>query len=279
MAGRTTANKFGWKIGDKIPIQATIWRAKSGPMWTFDLVGIYDGKYKETDTTQFLFRYDYFDENRAFGQGAAGWYYIRIKDPQHAAGSLGMWVFLVTEIMFFGGLFAAYAIYRSLYLSGFEAGSRLLDIKLGAINTAVLIASSLTMALAVHAAQTGVRKLLAIFLIATMLLGSVFLGIKAVEYHHKFVEHLVPGPAFHFEHGPARGPQLFFSFYFAMTGMHALHMVVGVGILTFLLIQAHRGRYTSLYYFPVELSGLYWHFVDIVWIFLFPLLYLVSHHR
>ena len=200
---------------------------------------------------------------------------------QHASGNLGMWVFLVTEIMFFGGLFAAYTVYRAQHLVPFEAGSRLLDIKLGAINTAVLIASSLTMALAVHAAQIGSRKLLIGFLIATMLLGGVFLGIKYVEYHHKWESHLVPGLRF----SPTEGippntalPQveLFFCFYFFMTALHATHMIVGIGILAGLVILAWRGRYSAQYYAPVEVSGLYWHFVDIVWIFLFPLLYLVG---
>ncbi len=202
-------------------------------------------------------------------------------DQQHAAGSLGMWVFLVTEIMFFGGLFAAYAIYRSLYLAGFEAGSRLLDIKLGAINTAVLIASSLTMALAVHAAQTSSRNALIVFLILTMILGGVFLGIKTAEYHHKWETQLVPGLRF----SPTEGisartslPQveLFFCFYFFMTALHATHMVVGIGILAVLVLQARRGKFSANYFAPVEVSGLYWHFVDIVWIFLFPLLYLIG---
>ncbi|HEV8383236.1 MAG TPA: cytochrome c oxidase subunit 3 family protein [Candidatus Acidoferrales bacterium] len=202
-------------------------------------------------------------------------------NQQHAAGTLGMWVFLVTEIMFFGGLFAAYAIYRSLYLTGFEAGSRLLDIKLGAINTAVLIASSLTMALAVHAAQTSSRKALIVFLILTMILGGVFLGIKYVEYHHKWETQLVPGLRF----SPGTEiPQkislaqveLFFCFYFFMTALHATHMVVGIGILAALVVMAARNRFSANYFAPVEVSGLYWHFVDIIWIFLFPLLYLIG---
>jgi cytochrome c oxidase subunit 3 len=202
-------------------------------------------------------------------------------DQQHAAGSLGMWVFLVTEIMFFGGLFAAYAIYRSLYLPGFEAGSRLLDVKLGAINTAVLIASSLTMALAVHAAQTSRRNALIVFLILTMILGGVFLGIKYVEYHHKWEAQLVPGLRFSPAEaipGKAALPQveLFFCFYFFMTALHATHMVVGIGILAVLAGLAARGRFSAEYFSPVEVSGLYWHFVDIVWIFLFPLLYLIG---
>jgi cytochrome c oxidase subunit 3 len=142
----------------------------------------------------------------------------------------------------------------------------------------VLICSSLTMALAVHAAQLGHRKSLVMGLILTILLGSVFLGIKAVEYHEKFVSHHVPGPSFHFEGPEAANAQLFFSLYFAMTGLHALHMVIGIVLLAILTIKAQRGRFSSEYYTPIDMTGLYWHFVDIVWIFLFPLLYLLGGH-
>ena len=202
-------------------------------------------------------------------------------EQQHEAGNLGMWVFLVTEILFFGGLFAAYAIYRSLYLPGFEGGSRLLDVKLGATNTAVLIGSSLTMALAVHSAQTGKRKALVFFLILTMALGFVFLGIKYDEWATKWHHGLVPG--LHWApdeevHGnpPLGSVEMFFCFYFFMTGLHALHMVIGVGIMAVMTWKSWRGDFSPEYYNPIEVSGLYWHFVDIVWIFLFPLLYLIG---
>ncbi len=202
-------------------------------------------------------------------------------DQQREAGSLGMWVFLVTEIMFFGGLFATYIIYRALYLPAFETGSRLLNVKFGAVNTAVLIGSSLTMALAIHAAQAGKKKSEQVmYLILTMILGAVFLFLKfAFEWRADYHEHLVPG--FHFiirQEWGAAGPHvpLFFCFYFFMTGLHALHMIIGFGILGTLTVMAHRGRFTSEYYAPLEVSGLYWHFVDIVWIFLFPLLYLIG---
>jgi cytochrome c oxidase subunit 3 len=199
-------------------------------------------------------------------------------EQQREAGTLGMWVFLATEVLFFGGLFTAYSVYRWSYPEAFAEASRHLDVLLGAINTAVLICSSLTMAMAVHAAQLGRRRGQVLFLLATIALGSAFLVIKGFEYHHKFVEHLVPGPHF-FDPGPhAAQVQLFFSLYFAMTGMHALHMVVGVGLLAWLAGGARRGRYDGAYYSPVENVGLYWHFVDIVWIFLFPLLYLVERH-
>jgi cytochrome c oxidase subunit III len=197
---------------------------------------------------------------------------------QHAADSLGMWAFLLTEIMFFGGLFLGYTVYRSAYPQAFAEASHHLDIWLGSINTAVLITSSLSMALAVHSAQTNERRGLIRFLLLTVLLGLVFLGIKGTEYLHKFEEHLIPGANFAYPGPHAHQVQLFFSFYFGMTGLHAFHMIVGIGLLAALAWQAGRGRFSSDYYAPVELIGLYWHFVDIVWIFLFPLLYLLGRH-
>jgi len=198
---------------------------------------------------------------------------------QHEASGLGMWVFLLTEILFFGGLFTIYTVYRSLYPEAFGHASSTLDIELGTINTAVLIGSSLTMALAVHTAQVSRNgRLVALFLFATIALGSVFLGIKAIEYAQKFHEHHVPGPFFHYEGADPQQSELFFCLYFLMTGLHAIHMVIGVGILGVLGVMALRGRFGPDYYTPVELTGLYWHFVDIVWIFLFPLLYLVERH-
>ena len=149
---------------------------------------------------------------------------------------------------------------------------------LGTINTVVLITSSLTMALAVHAAQLGQRKLLMTFLILTMILGGVFLGIKSVEFYHKFTEHHIPGPGFQFEQEYVRHAQLFFSLYFVMTGLHALHMIIGIGIMLVMLWWSWNGTITEEYSSPIEISGLYWHFVDIVWIFLFPLLYLIGRH-
>jgi cytochrome c oxidase subunit III len=199
-------------------------------------------------------------------------------EQQREATTLGMWVFLVTEVLFFGGLFTVYLVYRSWYPDAFAAASHELDITLGTINTAVLITSSLTMALAVHAAQLGERRRLMMFLVVTMALGATFLGIKGVEYYHKFAEHHVPGPGFIFEKEYARNAQLFFSLYFLMTGLHALHMVIGLGIMLWMLAWSWKGTVTAEYYSPIEISGLYWHFVDIVWIFLFPLLYLLGRH-
>ena len=198
-------------------------------------------------------------------------------EQQHEAASFGMWIFLATEVMFFGGLFAGYTIYRNLYLPGFEAGSHMLNVTIGAINTGVLIGSSLTMAMAVRAAQMGKRNALVTFLIMTILLGLAFVIIKlTLEWRHDYLEGLAPGLNFTFAGANAKSVQLFFFFYFAMTGVHALHMVVGVGVLAFLLVQAWRGEYGPERFNPVEGAGLYWHFVDIVWIFLFPLLYLIG---
>ena len=197
---------------------------------------------------------------------------------QTEATTLGMWVFLVTEVLFFGGLFATYMVYRHSYPEAFAAASHELDVTLGTINTVVLITSSLTMALAVHAAQLGQRKLLMMFLILTMILGGVFLGIKSVEYYHKFAEHHVPGFDFQFEKDHILHAQLFFSLYFVMTGLHALHMIIGIGIMLVMLRWSWNGTITEEYSSPIEISGLYWHFVDIVWIFLFPLLYLIGRH-
>jgi cytochrome c oxidase subunit III len=200
---------------------------------------------------------------------------------QKDASTLGMWIFLVTEIMFFGGMFLVYTIYRSSYPNVFGLASSTLNVYIGAANTIILLCSSLTMVLAVRASQLGKQKAIIIFLILTLALGIVFLGVKGYEWHEKFVEHHVPGPTFHLE-GVAPGlqgqAQLFFSLYFAMTGLHALHMVVGAGIMSFLIWQARKGKYTPDYMTPVDVGGLYWHFVDIIWIFLFPLLYLIDRH-
>ena len=201
-------------------------------------------------------------------------------EQQHSAVTLGMWAFIAQEIMFFGGLFLAYTVYRNMYHDAFAAASHHLDLTYGAFNTAVLITSSLTMALAVHAAQLGSKKGTIGFLLGTIFLGVVFLGVKVIEYHDKFVHHLVPGANFQFEGAKLLEHQteVFYSLYFLMTGLHALHMIIGIGILLGLVYFAWKGRYSSQYYSPVELTGLYWHFVDIIWIFLFPFLYLVSRH-
>ncbi len=198
---------------------------------------------------------------------------------QQDASSFGMWVFLATEIMFFGGFFVSYTVYRFMFPQAWAAGSHLTELLLGSINTVVLITSSLTMALAVYYAQMGKRSALILFLILTILLGSAFLGIKFLEYYHKWEEHYIPGFDFIYPGPLARQVALFVVFYFFMTGMHALHMVIGIGLLTVLIIRALRNEFSRDYFSPVEVTGLYWHFVDIIWIFLFPLLYLIDRHR
>jgi cytochrome c oxidase subunit 3 len=199
-------------------------------------------------------------------------------EQQREASFLGMWVFLVTEIMFFGGVFTAYVVYRLAHPQAFALGSHELDITLGAINTAVLIGSSLTMAMAVWAAQTERRKAIVAWILATIVLGTVFLGIKYVEYSAKFEHHLFPGPNFQWPGADAPHVEMFFNLYFALTGLHALHMVIGMGILLVVAILAWKGRFSAQNHNLVEGIGLYWHFVDIVWIFLFPLLYLLGRN-
>lgn len=198
-------------------------------------------------------------------------------EQQHTADELGIWLFLATEIMFFGGMFLAYAIYRHQDEAAFAAASARLDLWLGATNTAVLLCSSLTMALAVHAAEAADRKHLLVFLTSTMVLGTAFLAIKGYEYHHKFEVGLAPlvGLPFVWE-GPSAGhAQMFFNLYFLMTGVHALHMLIGLAVLAVLAVKACRGGLLGEFAAPVHVTGLYWHFVNIVWVFLFPLLYLV----
>jgi cytochrome c oxidase subunit 3 len=215
-------------------------------------------------------------------------HHFRDLEQQKEAATLGMWVFIAQEVMFFGGLFGAYAVYRAMHFHAFADGSLHLDWKVGALNTLVLLASSLTMALGVHAAQLGKRKAIVFWLLATIALGSIFLGVKVFEYREKFEHHLVPGPGFQYEARAeenlsadpnlARNVQTFFALYFGMTGLHAFHMIVGMPILLWMAVRAWRGHFGPEYHSPVEIAGLYWHFVDIIWIFLFPLLYLVGHH-
>jgi cytochrome c oxidase subunit 3 len=208
-------------------------------------------------------------------------------EQQHDTSTLGMWLFLATEIMFFGGLFGAYTVYRTLSPTAFALGSEHLNIWWGFVNTVVLIGSSLTMAMAVHSARVTPRHV-ALWLGATILLGLLFLGIKAIEWTTDYHEGLVPALSWPpraevTSHWADRGVspkkvEIFFVLYFCMTGLHALHMVVGFGVIAVVMYWAARGSYSAEYYSPVEVTGLYWHFVDIIWIFLFPLLYLIREH-
>ena len=238
------------------------------------------------------------------------------EQQQRNAASLGMWWFLGTEIMFFGGMFCAYLIYRRWYFPEFAVASRSLDLGIGTFNTTVLICSSLTVAMAVRAAQFGNRKLQVRMLLLTLLFGLSFIGIKGIEWTEKYKEHHIP--TFHYnvvggegdlffknakflgttpsylgvdkmlndptkvdelrakEADFQRHTQIFYSLYFALTGMHAIHMIIGVGIFIVITWMAHKGRFSPEYHTPLEIAGLYWHFVDIVWIYLFPLLYLID---
>ena len=204
-------------------------------------------------------------------------------EQQKEAGTLGMWAFLITEVLFFGGLFGAYAVYRSSYPDAFMRASAQLDVDLGGINTIVLICSSLTMALAVYAGQKGSKNGIIAGLVGTWVFGAAFLVVKYFEYKAKWEHHLIPGPNFLFPNAEGVGQhgtpeQLYFALYFAMTGMHAFHMVIGMVLMVWIMKKAHRGDFTPQNYALVENFGLYWHFVDIVWIFLFPLLYLIGAH-
>jgi cytochrome c oxidase subunit III len=195
---------------------------------------------------------------------------------QREAATLGMWTFLATEVLFFGGLFLAYTVYRSSYPRAFAQASQHTVMLLGTINTAILLTSSLFMALAVRAAQLNRRVSLVGYLLLTVFLGVCFLGVKGYEYHEDLTEHLLPGNSFR----PGLPPQaqIFWFLYWAMTGLHALHVTIGVGLLSVITLLAVRGRFSDQYHNPVEMSGLYWHFVDLVWIVLYPLLYLIDRH-
>lgn len=206
-------------------------------------------------------------------------------EQQHAAGRLGMWLFLATEVLVFGALFTGYAAYRSLHSHEFEAASGKLNVLIGGINTVVLLTSSLTMALSVRAAQLGRQHSLVGNLALTAILGTTFMALKAVEYYTDYRDQLVPNLAFDpaewTDQQPPADPryvQLFLIFYYIMTGLHAVHLTVGIGLMIWLIVLANRGRLGPDTYAPVEISGLYWHFVDVVWIFLLPLLYLIGTH-
>jgi cytochrome c oxidase subunit III len=198
-------------------------------------------------------------------------------EQQHGAAQLGMWIFLATEILFFGGLFLAYTVFRSLYPRDFAAASNHTEVLIGGINTAILLFSSTLMALAVRAAELRSKKRLTWLLLGTASFGILFMVLKAIEYRKDWIDQLVPVLNFQW-HEPNPGHvQIFFWLYFAMTGLHAIHVTVGIFVMLILALLARSGKFTTGHYTPVEIAGLYWHFVDIVWIFLFPLLYLAGH--
>ena len=198
-------------------------------------------------------------------------------EQQHEAAKLGMWIFLATEVLFFGGLFLGYTVYRYLYPETFAAASRHTEVILGGANTAILLFSSTLMALAVRAAELGRRKHLIWLLLGTAFFGLIFMAIKGLEYHKDFVDHLVPGVGFRWHEANPSAAEMFFWLYFAMTGLHAIHVTVGIFVMLTLTVLAWRRQFENGNYMAVEVAGLYWHFVDIVWVFLFPLLYLAGH--
>ena len=195
---------------------------------------------------------------------------------QQEAATLGMWTFLATEVLFFGGMFMSYIVYRYTYPQAFAEASRHTLVLYGTLNTAILLTSSLTMALAVHAAQAGRNRALFLFLVVTVLFACGFLAVKGLEYKTDLDEHLWPGR--HFNPALPAQAQIFWFLYWAMTGLHALHVTVGVGLISVMAWLTRRGRFSAAYYTPVDVTALYWHFVDIVWIWLYPLLYLIDRH-
>jgi cytochrome c oxidase subunit 3 len=223
-------------------------------------------------------------------------HHFETEEQQREAGSFGMWLFLLTEIMFFGGMFFSYLLYRNWYYDAFVTASNTLVIGWGALNTVILISSGFAMALGVYYAEVKNRRMLVMMLWLTTILGVAFLGVKGIEYTQKFEDHHVPGSSFNvkeFINPPlkngvqtekplapdmAQKTQIYFFLYFAMTGMHALHMIIGIAILFWLIARAQAGEFSAGYVAPIENFGLYWHFVDIVWLFLFPLLYLINRH-
>lgn len=204
-------------------------------------------------------------------------HHFSTKEQQFDASKIGMWLFLTTEILMFGGLFVGFGLMQSKFPEAFLAAHHHLDRNLGALNTVVLLVSSFTMVMAVWAASKSKQKQLVIFLILTLVCAGIFLGVKYVEYSHKIHDGLLPGKFFDTaRHGDPPHQFVFFSFYFMMTGLHGFHILAGMVVLSFILAGALKGKYTSNYYTPVDLFGLYWHLVDLIWIYLFPLLYLIQ---
>jgi cytochrome c oxidase subunit 3 len=195
-------------------------------------------------------------------------------EKQSTAQRLGMWLFLATEVLLFAALFAAYGIYRYLYSHAFAEASRGLETWLGGVNTFVLVTSSLTVALGLDAATRGKGRRTAVLFLLSIGLGLVFMALKAVEYRHHFLHGELPG-RFYAGHLPGAGGSLFFALYFLITGLHAFHVLVGMTVLGVIGVKAWRGAYSAEYHTPVELAGLYWHLVDLIWIFVVPLIYLI----
>jgi cytochrome c oxidase subunit 3 len=200
------------------------------------------------------------------------------KDAAHEveASKFGIWLFLCTEILMFGGLFVGYAIYHAKYPEIFVAGSKFLDWRLGALNTVILLISSFTVVMAIHAAQTNQKKKILINLYITLICAGAFMVVKYFEYMHKIHLGLLPGALFSYADAEVANLPLYFSFYFMMTGLHGSHVLAGMVLIAWLIVRAHKGHFGPKYYTPVECVGLFWHLVDLIWIYLFPLLYLVG---
>lgn len=197
-------------------------------------------------------------------------------EHEHESGKEGVWLFLTSEILMFGALFVGYIIFNTLYPEVFTEGATHLDWHLGALNTVVLLTSSLTMVLAIHYLQIDKPNIAVRHLLITALCGFIFMGVKYIEYSHKIHEGLLPGEWFHGDNHGIKNLGLYFSFYFMMTGLHGIHVVAGSLLMLWLAFRTNRGDFSSHYYITVEGVGLFWHLVDLIWIFLFPLLYLVE---
>ncbi len=197
-------------------------------------------------------------------------------EQQFDATKIGMWLFLATEILLFGGLFVGFALSQSAHPAAFIEAHHHLDKTLGALNTVVLLFSSFTMVMGVHYAKTNERKKSAIMLVFTLLCAAAFLVVKYFEYAHKFHDGLLPGMFYQHVGDAVPNQFIFFSFYFMMTGLHGIHIIGGMIAITWILLRTNKGHFSSVYYGPVDLVGLYWHLVDLIWIYLFPLLYLIK---
>jgi cytochrome c oxidase subunit 3 len=200
-------------------------------------------------------------------------------EQQHRSARLGMWVFLATEVLFFGGLFASYFALRTLYWEGFKEAGKHTHVAIGAINTALLLTSSLTMALAIEKIREDKKRPAFWLLFTTALFGIGFIALKGLEYYKEYEEKLIPAMNFVFPGPHARVAELFYFIYFAMTGLHALHLTIGIGVVIWMMLRVSRSEINGRYFTPLELAGLYWHFIDLIWVFLFPFLYLMERYK
>lgn len=203
-------------------------------------------------------------------------HHFKSAEHEYTASKQGIWLFMATEILMFGAIFVAYAIFHTLYPDMFAEGASHLDWKLGFTNTLVLIFSSFTMALGIYYCQKNQKQKAVVSLLITLLCGLVFMTIKYFEYHHKFELGLFPGKYFAFADAKHSNLALYFSFYFVMTGLHGLHVLIGMGLITWVLIRTAKGEFNEKYFTPVEGVGIFWHIVDLIWIYLFPILYLIG---